>query len=100
MGYDRQMSELFVDRTRSGDTGFDPKFPGRQTAPLNVARGQTVEWHIFVDRCSVEVFVQHGERVMSELIFPSLSSQGVRLLSSGGSAKILKLDVWNLKSAW
>jgi hypothetical protein len=37
---------------------------------------------------------------MSELIFPSLSSQGIRLFSSGGSAKILKLDVWNLKSAW
>ncbi|MGA8185492.1 MAG: glycoside hydrolase family 32 protein [Terriglobia bacterium] len=100
MGYDRHLSELFVDRTRSGDTGFDPNFPGRQTAPLNVARGQTVEWHIFVDRCSVEVFANHGERVMSELIFPSLSSQGIRLFSSGGSAKILKLDVWNLKSAW
>ncbi len=100
VGIDRAKSELFVDRTHSGDTGFDPKFPGRQTAPLRLAPGKAVELHIFVDRCSVEVFGDHGERVISDLIFPSPASQGVELFSNGGEARIIKLDIWQLKSAW
>ncbi len=100
VGVDRVKSELFVDRTRSGDTSFDPEFPGRQAAPLNVARGQAVELHIFVDRSSVEVFANHGARVISDRIFPSLANRSIELYSKGGSARIVKLDLWNLKPAW
>jgi fructan beta-fructosidase len=100
IGIDRLKSELFVDRARSGEASFDPWFAGRQTAPLKIDAGRPIELHIFIDRCSVEVFANYGARVMSELIFPSLSSRGIELYSRGGGAKIVKLDVWNLKSAW
>ncbi len=100
IGIDRAKSELFVDRTYSGDTRFDPKFPGRQTAPLKLARGKAVELHIFVDRCSVEVFANNGERVISDLVFPSPGGQRVELFSVGGDAKVQKLDIWSLRPAW
>src|SRR5579884_466823 len=100
IGIDRGKSLLFVDRTKSGDTGFDPKFSGVQAAPLDLEAGKAVELHIFVDRCSVEVFAAGGARVISDLIFPSAASRGIGLFSRGGSAKIVKLDVWNLKSIW
>ena len=100
IGFDGVKSELFVDRTHSGNVSFDPKFPGRQSAPLRLSAGRPVRLHIFVDRCSVEVFANNGERVISDLIFPSLSSQGIELFSKGGEAEILYLDIWNLKSAW
>ena len=100
IGVDLVKSQLFVDRTLSGESSFGPKFAGRQSAPLTLAVGHPVELHIFVDRCSVEVFANHGERVISDLIFPSLSSRGIELYSRGGHAKIVKLDIWNLKSAW
>lgn len=100
IGYDPLKSQLFVDRSRSGDVSFDPKFPGRQTAPLAREKGQPLRLHIYVDRCSVEVFANGGERAISELIFPSARSQGIELFSKSGNAKIQKLGVWNLKSAW
>ena len=100
VGFDRVKSELFVDRTHSGETSFDPKFSGRQTAPLTLAKGQALQLHILVDRCSVEVFANNGARVISDLIFPSLSSRGIELYSKGGEAKVVKLDIWNLKSIW
>lgn len=100
IGVDLAKSELFVDRIHSGDVSFSPRFAGRQTAPLKIGSGQTVELHILVDRCSVEVFANHGERVMSELVFPSVSSRGIELYSRGGGAKIVKIDAWNLKTAW
>ena len=100
VGIDREKSELFVDRTRSGDTGFDPKFPGRHTAPMDLADGQLITLRIFVDRSSVEVFGNDGQTVISDLVFPSPTSQGVEFYSKGGEARVVKLDIWNLKSAW
>ena len=100
IGIDSMKSELFVDRTHSGITNFDPGFPGRQTAPLNVSQAEAVELHIFVDRCTVEVFANHGEMVISDLIFPSPASEGLQFYSDGGEVRILRLDVWKLGSAW
>lgn len=100
IGVDMRRSLLFVDRTRSGDISFDPNFPGRQTAPLSISKGQTVGLHIFIDRSSVEVFANGGETVISDRIFPSPAGQSVEIFSIGGQAKVVSLDVWNLKSAW
>lgn len=100
IGVDARKSLLYVDRAHSGSVGFDPNFPGRQATPLNLARDQPVRLRIFVDRSSVEVFANGGERVISDRIFPSPDGQSVEIFSTGGQAKIVKLDVWNLKSAW
>jgi fructan beta-fructosidase len=100
VGVDPRKSQLFVDRTRSGEISFDPRFAGRQTAPLDVAGRLPVRLHIFVDWSSVEVFANGGEAVISGLIFPSPASQSIEFYSVGGPAKIVKLDVWKLRSAW
>jgi len=100
IGVDWAKQEVFVDRTRSVDTAFDPKFPGRHAGPLLPVGGERVKLHIFVDRSSVEVFVNNGATVISDAIFPSRDSQGIELYSSGGQARIVKLEVWTLQSAW
>jgi len=100
IGINSQKSVLFVDRTHSGDISFALSFSGRQTTLLDLVVGLPVKLHIFVDRCSVEVFAGNGDRVISDLIFPSRTSQDVDLFSKSGSAKVVKLDIWNLKSAW
>jgi sucrose-6-phosphate hydrolase SacC (GH32 family) len=84
---------LFVDRSRSGDTGFDAKFPGRHAAPLDLTVTKAVKLDIFVDRCSVEVFANDGEVVISDLIFPSPASQEIELYSKGGKARTVNLGI-------
>ncbi len=100
IGVDWVKQEVFVDRTRSGDTSFDEKFPGRHAGPLLPAGGKRVKLHIFVDRSSVEVFVNDGATVISDAIFPSRDSQDIELYSKNGEAQIVKLEVWTLHSAW
>jgi fructan beta-fructosidase len=96
---DRKQSQLFVDRTRSGDVGFGEHFSGRHAGPIRLA-GRTAQVHIYVDRSSIEVFGNHGETVISELIFPKRSSDSLELYCNGGQARIERLDVWNLKSVY
>jgi fructan beta-fructosidase len=100
IGVDWGKQEVFVDRTRSGNTSFDERFAGRHSGPLFPAGSKRVKLHIFVDRCSVEVFVNDGATVISDAIFPSRDSHDIEFFSSKGQARIVKLDVWNLQSAW
>lgn len=61
----------------------------------------TLTWHIFVDRSSVEVFTQDDEVVMTALTFPvSPPATGLSLFSEGGDVALASLDVHLLDSAW
>jgi fructan beta-fructosidase len=99
IGYDVAARQLFVDRTSSGDTGFSDRFSGRHSGPLP-PKGGKIRIHILVDRSSVEVFGNDGETVITEQIFPLLSSDRRFLYSKGGQAKAIKIGAWGLKSIW
>jgi len=99
VGVDGDQGRVYVDRTRSGNVTFHPMFSGVQDAPL-AARDSRVNLHIFVDACSIEVFVNDGERVFTELVFPFENGRGVEFFGPNEGAKISALDVWSLKSSW
>jgi sucrose-6-phosphate hydrolase SacC (GH32 family) len=99
IGVDRERGRIFVDRTQSGNVNFHPKFSGVYDAPLG-ARDGKIKLHVFVDACSVEVFVNDGERVFTELVYPSATSRGVEFFGPDNGAKIRALNVWTIKSSW
>ena len=100
IGVNTKQAELFVDRTRSGNVGFDSKFAGRHAGPIRLDHGKKVRLRIFIDRSSVEVFGNDGECVISERVFPGRASDGVELYAQGEGGRVLRLDVWSLKSVW
>jgi sucrose-6-phosphate hydrolase SacC (GH32 family) len=78
---------------------FHPKFSGVYDAPLTLRDGK-VRLHIFVDACSVEVFVNEGEQVLTALVYPSAASRGVEFFGPSDTAKVSSVNVWTLKSVW
>lgn len=99
VGYDRAAAQLYVDRTHSGATAFNPDFPSRTSAPVKL-RGTPFKLHIFVDLNSVEVFAQQGQWVMSNLVFPKLESDRLSLNVQGGDLGRIQVKMWELKSSW
>lgn len=99
IGVDAAARRLFVDRSRSGDVSFHPAFAARHSAPLEVRNGR-VKLHLFVDWSSVEVFAGDGETVLTNRTFPAPESEGVALYAVGGTARLLSLEAWPLRSAW
>jgi fructan beta-fructosidase len=89
---------LFVDRTRSGNVYFNADFPGRYSTTLTNTK--RVNLHIFVDRSSVEVFANAGEKVMTDRTYPPQDCEGIEIYSTGGAAKVVLLTVWQLRSIW
>jgi fructan beta-fructosidase len=91
-------SEVFVDRSKSGTISFSPDFPGRHKAKVRATA--KLRLHIFVDRSSLEVFVNQGEAVLTDRIYPQLSSDGIELYSDGGRGRVVSLSIWKLGAIW
>ena len=89
---------LFIDRTESGEVSFSKDFPGRYSTTLQDTK--RIKLHIFVDRSSVEVFANDGEKVMTDRIYPPPGSTGIELYSTGGAGKVVSLTIWQLASVW
>lgn len=85
--------QIAVDRRASGLVGFSERFPGVHTAPLEGAEPQRLT--VFVDLSSIEVFVNDGAVVMSELVFPTTP---YRTVSVEGTVD--RATVRYLKTIW
>jgi sucrose-6-phosphate hydrolase SacC (GH32 family) len=99
IGYNSSTNSVYVDRTRSGNTQFDGRFPGIHSAPAQPVDG-AITLQIFVDRSTVEVFINNGEAVISDRIFPSETSTGLHFFADDGSAEFTDVTLWPLKSVW
>ncbi|KAL2834120.1 glycosyl hydrolase family protein [Aspergillus pseudoustus] len=85
IGYDFSSKRMFVDRTKSGNVGFDGTFSNTYYAPLVPGSDGKITLRILLDSSSVEVFGGQGEVTLSAQIFPQDTAVDVRLFSTGGS---------------
>ena len=99
IGYDRIAGQVYVDRTSAGVVDFSEDFPGRHTASFQ-PQNDEISFHIFVDRSSMELFLNHGELAMTEIVFPEEGFTHIRLFSSGGSATLKRGTIFNLEGTW
>lgn len=89
VAWDAQIGCVVADRrcTRQGNKGY-------RAAPV---AGNTLRLALYLDRGSVEVIVNDGETVMSELSFPSEDPRAVSILSESGTARIANLRIASLR---
>lgn len=99
VGYDRDDRGVYVDRRNSGQVDFHKDFAGRHSAPARLIDGK-ITLQIFVDRSTIEVFINDGEAVISDRIFPTKQSAVIEVFAGDDSAKISNLKLHKLKSTW
>ena len=99
VGVDRESGRVYVDRTISRDAPIHVRFPPVAVTPLT-ERNQPVRLQIFVDACSLEVFVNAGEQVLTSLVFASADSRGIEFFGPSTGATIGSVEFWPLSSIW
>ncbi len=92
---DPDAGTVALDLERSGSPAED-----RYTAPVGPLDGGELELRVFVDRSSVEVFVNEGRAVLSARIFPAPESRGVRLFADGADVRLKSLEAWEMAPIW
>ena len=88
-----------MDRSNSGTTGFNPLFTSVDSAPVTLNADGTVTLRIYVDRSSVEVFTQGGQRTITDQVFPAEGAGQVALFADGGTASLKSLTVTPLEQS-
>ena len=98
VGVSRSQKSVFIDRNKAGELSYSKEAAGRHSARI----GQTsiVKLQIFVDRSSVETFVNDGEVMLTDRIYPLEHSKGIEVYSLNGNGKIKSLSIWKLDSVW
>ncbi len=92
--YDRATGDLVLDRTR---TTLDPEAHRyEQRAPLHLAEGETLKLHIFLDRSVVEIFANDYIALTARVYPTRADSVGLALVASGGAARVVSVDVWEV----
>jgi levanase len=74
----------YVNRASTGQPDKSNRYL-ESKAPFDVKK-KSVHLKILVDKTSVEVFIDDGEIVYSNLVFPELNEQGITIYSEGGTA--------------
>lgn len=97
-GIDNIKKELFIDRTNSGKTDFKTNFADKiSKAPLTKSY-QNAKFKIVLDKTSIEIFFNDGEKVMTEIFFPNESFSELSLSSdTKGSTLNINAHQINIK---
>ncbi len=86
-------NQLSLDRSTSGETDFWDGFGTVHHAPIAANKAEKV--HIFLDRSSIEVFINDGETVMTEIIFPTKPYTELKLTGFGENNSLYYLEsIW------
>ncbi|MFU1793587.1 glycoside hydrolase family 32 protein [Paenibacillus azoreducens] len=99
--FDGQENTVLKVNTTDGKVIFDRTCSGRgpggiKECSLRAEIENMLRLHIFIDRSTVELFVNDGDHVMSGLVFPDPESVGIRFFSKDGTAYIHDLQFWTL----
>ena len=66
-------------------------------APLSLCDSKTYHLDVFVDKCSIEIFVNGGRIAMTNLVFPTQSYTSVKFYSDGNKAAYRNIKVSEMR---
>lgn len=82
----------YVDRKNSGTVDFSTDFPAITYAPL--AKKDSYQLRVLVDKASIECFEGNGEVSMTNLIFPDKPYNRIRFYAKGGEYTLSRLEIY------
>jgi fructan beta-fructosidase len=98
IGYDKKQNQYYIDRTKSGKTGFQKDFAARHTAPRFTGNNK-MNLSLILDESSVELFADDGLTVMTEVFFPEKPYNQIHL-HTNEKPLFKKIEYINFKSIW
>ena len=99
IGYDPARGQYYIDRTKSGDMSFSPKFSGVHYAP-RLTEGNKFTLRLLMDVSSAELFADGGKTVMTEIFFPTEEFINIKLIPGKSGLKLNSGSLTDLLSIW
>lgn len=95
MTYDVVKKTFAIDRTKSGEVSFSNDFPA--VTEITLSKSKELKLRLFVDKSSIEAFVDNGKFVMTNCVFPSEPYDMIRFESDGNRYKVNNINIYQIK---
>ena len=96
--YNAEKKEFYIDRSKSGKTDFEPSFTSNKlVAKAQLKQGENVQFSIFLDQSSIEIFIDDGATTMTVRFFPNAP---YTLFDFSGNAKPENLKIAHVPGIW
>jgi beta-fructofuranosidase len=96
--YDRAGKRLSIIRDRASLDGTTERH--EQGGQLELAPGESLRLHVFVDHSVIEIFANNRASLTSRVYPTRDDSLGIAVLARGGTAQLRSLDMWQMQSIW
>jgi fructan beta-fructosidase len=101
IGYNAATKLFYIDRSKSGNTGFNENFKKLIRFEKNIVlQNNKIHLQVFYDNSIAEIFVNGGEVVFTAQLFPDAGNNGIELFNMGSKSKFNNLHIWQMKSVW
>ncbi len=98
--FSTRTQQVSIARNQSGKADFSVNFPGVHVGPYQVTGTGEIRFHAFIDLSSIELFVDDGALVLTELCFPESGFEQIHLYANKESVKLKTGTIYSLKSIW
>lgn len=95
MTYDVVKKTFAIDRTKSGEVSFSNDFPA--VTEMSLSKSKELKLRLFVDKSSIEAFVDNGKFVMTNCVFPSVPYDMITFESDGNRYKVKNINIYQIK---
>ncbi|GJM64396.1 glycoside hydrolase family 32 protein [Persicobacter diffluens] len=97
--YNASEQKIITDRSKAGTFFSREGFYSKPTF-VEWPKRYPLKLHLLVDWSSVELFVQNGEKAMTNTFYPSTAITSITAFSHGGNSAFENIEVFPLKSIW
>lgn len=88
MSFDKLTNMITIDRGASGQVDFNGQFRNKIVCNYVPQTGQLTDFNILIDKTSMELFIDHGTKVLTTLFFPVYQYNLLKLSGDGNAATI------------
>ena len=101
IGFNTREEQIFFGRQEnSGKSDFSEHFSGVHAAPYQISEKGEIRFHAFIDLASVELFVDDGAVVLTDIVFPEAGYQTLSWYRSDSTVNLKRGDIYRLKRSW
>lgn len=93
--YDLKNKQLVLDKKMSGEGDKN-----KNAVSAGLQSDKILKLHLFIDKSSIETFVNGGEIVTSNRIYPKETSRYYDFFAEGCKVQVSSLKVWKIQSIW
>lgn len=97
IGYEMATRRFFSDRRQAGPAGFSEKFAARVHTAPRVSTNKSIRMHLFFDRASCELFCDDGDVVLTDIFFPTIDFDTLKLYTTGVKGGVSKGMLYQVK---